>query len=166
MAKKPTVTTLASGFNSTETLNSNFNNIADAFDNTLSLDGSTPNAMGADLDLNSNNIINATAIMVGGSDVVATTAAALAAAVQAQIDADAAVVASALSETNAANSATASQTSADASQASRLAAELAETNAETAETNAETAETNSETSATNSAASANAALGSQNAASS
>ena len=139
MAKKPTVTTLASGFNSTETLNSNFNNITDAFDNTLSLDGSTPNAMGADLDLNSNNIINATAIMVGGSDVVATTAAALAAAVQAQVDADAAVVASALSETNAANSATASQTSADASQASRLASEVAETNAETAETNAETA---------------------------
>ena len=139
MAKKPTVTTLASGFNSTETLNSNFNNIADAFDNTLSLDGSTPNALGGDLDLNSNNIINATAIMVGGSDVVATTAAALAAAVQAQVDADAAVVASALSETNAANSATASQTSADASQASRLASELAETNAETAETNAETA---------------------------
>ena len=166
MAKKPTVTTLASGFNSTETLNSNFNNIADAFDNTLSLDGSTPNAMGADLDLNSNNIINATAIMVGGSDVVATTAAALAAATQAQVDADAAVVASALSETNAANSATASQTSANASQASRLASELAETNAETAETNAETAETNSQTSATNSAASANAALGSQNAASS
>ena len=166
MAKKPTVTTLASGFNSTETLNSNFNNIADAFDNTLSLDGSTPNALGADLDLNSNNIINATAIMVGGSDVVATTAAALAAATQAQVDADAAVVASALSETNAANSATASQTSANASQASRLASELAETNAETAETNAETAETNSETSATNSAASANAALGSETAASS
>ena len=165
MAKKPTVTTLASGFNSTETLNANFEALRDGFDNTLSLDGSTPNAMGGDLDLNSNNIINATAIMVGGSDVVATTAAALAAAVQAQIDADAAVVASALSETNAANSATASQTSADASQASRLASELAETNAETAETNAETAETNSQTSATNSAASANAALGSETAAS-
>ena len=166
MAKKPTVTTLASGFNSTEALNANFEALRDSFDNTLSLDGSTPNALGVDLDLNNNNIINANAIMVGGSDVVTTTAAALAAAVQAQIDADAAVVASALSETNAANSATASQTSADASQASRLAAELAETNAETAETNAETAETNSETSATNSAASANAALGSQNAASS
>ena len=166
MAKKPTVTTLASGFNSTETLNANFEALRDGFDNTLSLDGSTPNAMGGDLDLNSNKIINATAIMVGGEDVVVTTAAALAAAVQAQIDADAAVVASALSETNAANSATASQTSADASQASRLAAELAETNAETAETNAETAETNSQTSATNSAASANAALGSETAASS
>ena len=139
MAKKPTVTTLASGFNSTETLNANFEALRDGFDNTLSLDGSTPNAMGGDLDLNSNKIINATAIMVGGEDVVVTTAAALAAAVQAQVDADAAVVASALSETNAANSATASQTSADASQASRLASELAETNAETAETNAETA---------------------------
>jgi hypothetical protein len=165
MAKKPTVTTLASGFNSTEALNANFEALRDSFDNTLSLDGSTPNALGVDLDLNNNNIINANAIMVGGSDVVATTAAALAAAVQAQIDADAAVVASALSETNAANSATASQTSANASQASRLAAEVAETNAELAETNAEIAEVNSETSATNSAGSANASLASQVAAS-
>ena len=165
MAKKPTVTTLASGFNSTEALNANFEALRDSFDNTLSLDGSTPNALGVDLDLNNNNIINANAIMVGGSDVVTTTAAALAAAVQAQIDADAAVVASALSETNAANSATASQTSANASQASRLAAEVAETNAELAETNAEIAEVNAETSATNSAGSANASLASQVAAS-
>ncbi len=59
MAKRPTVTTLASGFNSTETLNANTEALRDGFDNTLSLDGSTPNAMEADLDLNNNNIINA-----------------------------------------------------------------------------------------------------------
>lgn len=58
MAKKPTVTTIASGFYSTSALNDNFTNIRDQFDNTLSLDGSTPNAMGADLDLNSNDILN------------------------------------------------------------------------------------------------------------
>ena len=62
MTKKPTVTTLASGFNSTETLNANFEALRDGFDNTLSLDGSTPNAMEADLDLNGNNIINASVI--------------------------------------------------------------------------------------------------------
>lgn len=58
MAKKPTVTTVATGYQATETINNNFTNVRNAFDNTLSLDGSTPNAMGADLDLNSNDILN------------------------------------------------------------------------------------------------------------
>ena len=58
MAKKPTITTVASGFQSTATINNNFQNLKDAFDNTLSLDGSTPNAMNADLDMNGNDIIN------------------------------------------------------------------------------------------------------------
>ena len=58
MAKRPTVTTVSSGYASTTALNDNFTNVQDAFDNTLSLDGSTPNAMGADLDLNSNDILN------------------------------------------------------------------------------------------------------------
>jgi len=62
MTKKPTVTTLQSGFNSTQTLNANFEALRDSFDNTLSLDGSTPNAMEADLDLNGNDIINASVI--------------------------------------------------------------------------------------------------------
>jgi parallel beta-helix repeat protein len=58
MAKKPTLTTVSSGFNSTTTLNNNFTALRDAFDNTLSLDGSTPNAMNADLDMNSNDLLN------------------------------------------------------------------------------------------------------------
>lgn len=58
MAKKPSVTTVASGYQGTTTLNTNFSNLRDGFDNTLSLDGSTPNAMLADLDLNSYDIIN------------------------------------------------------------------------------------------------------------
>jgi len=68
MAKKPTVTTLASGFNSTETLNANFENVKESFGNTLSLDGSTPNAMEASLDLNNNDIINAG--VIGASSLV------------------------------------------------------------------------------------------------
>lgn len=58
MAKRPTTTTVASGFYSTTTLNNNFTALRDAFDNTLSLDGSTPNAMNADLDMNSNDLLN------------------------------------------------------------------------------------------------------------
>ena len=72
MAKKPIVTTLQSGFNSTEVLNSNFENLRDGFDNTLSLDGSTPNAMGADLDLSNNKILNAEGIYIGGVEVLTT----------------------------------------------------------------------------------------------
>jgi hypothetical protein len=58
MTKKPTLTTLTSGFNSTTTLNNNFTALRNAFDNTLSLDGSAPNAMNADLDMNSNDLLN------------------------------------------------------------------------------------------------------------
>jgi hypothetical protein len=62
MAKKPTVTTVASGYYGRQALNDNFEALRDAFDNTLSRDGSTPNAMGADLDMNSNDILNASEI--------------------------------------------------------------------------------------------------------
>lgn len=58
MAKKPTITTVATGYQATDTINSNTVALRDAFDNTLSLDGSTPNAMEADLDLNGNDILN------------------------------------------------------------------------------------------------------------
>jgi hypothetical protein len=75
MAKKPTITNVASGYQSTTTVNDNFNNVRNAFDNTLSLDGSTPNAMLANLDMNSYNIINANVIdantlSVGGLAVI------------------------------------------------------------------------------------------------
>ena len=60
MAKRPTLTDLTSLTNSSaiNTLNQNWDAIQEAFDNTLSLDGSTPNAMGADLDLNGNALLN------------------------------------------------------------------------------------------------------------
>jgi hypothetical protein len=59
MAKRPTQKTITSGFSSANMLNYNVNEMLSAFDNTLSLDGSAPNAMAADLDLNSNDILNA-----------------------------------------------------------------------------------------------------------
>lgn len=71
MAKAPTLTTIASGYASNTQLNANFDAIETAFENTLSLDGSVPNAMGADLDMNGNQILNASALTIDGVDVFA-----------------------------------------------------------------------------------------------
>lgn len=59
MAKKPTLTTVSAGFASNTQLNNNFNALRDAFDNTISRDGSTPNTMLANFDMNSYGIVNA-----------------------------------------------------------------------------------------------------------
>lgn len=76
MAKKPTLTTLTSGHGSAAKHNANYTAIEDAFDNTLSLDGSTPNAMNADLDLNSNDLNNVgtvttTSLVLNGTTITA-----------------------------------------------------------------------------------------------
>lgn len=71
MAKAPALTNIASGYSSNTQLNNNFDAIQEAFENTLSLDGSTPNAMGADLDMNGNQILNATGLTIEGVDVFA-----------------------------------------------------------------------------------------------
>lgn len=68
MAKRPTLTTLSSGYYSTETLTANFDAIAAFFDNVVSRDGSSPNTMLGDLDMNSNDILN-----VGDIDVATLT---------------------------------------------------------------------------------------------
>jgi hypothetical protein len=49
---------LTSDYASVNKLNANFDAIEAAFDNTISRDGSAPNAMGANLDMGSNRIIN------------------------------------------------------------------------------------------------------------
>lgn len=77
MAKRPTITTVDSGYTSQSTINTNFENVRDQFDNTLSLDGSTPNSLGADLDMNNNDILNAKDVntanlYIGGTKVVPT----------------------------------------------------------------------------------------------
>lgn len=71
MAKKPTLNNITTGYTSAEALNENFQALRNALDNTLSLDGSTPNAMDADLDLNGHNIINASGIVIDGVDAFA-----------------------------------------------------------------------------------------------
>lgn len=56
-------------------INDNFDAVNTALDNTLSRDGSTPNSMEADLDMNSNDILNANnisanSLSVGGSTII------------------------------------------------------------------------------------------------
>lgn len=82
MSKKPTITTVSSGYASNTQLNNNFTALRNAFDNTLSLDGSSPNAMGADFDMNGHDIIDAgtvfTSILkINGETVVPSAVAAL-----------------------------------------------------------------------------------------
>jgi len=62
MAKQASLTTITSANNTVSTLNSNFNALNTQLDNTISRDGSTPNTMTADLDLNSNDLLNAAAV--------------------------------------------------------------------------------------------------------
>ena len=70
MPKTATVNTISSGYASQTQLNENFNNINTALENTLSRDGSLPNAMNADLDLNNNDLLNVNAIYVNGVNVL------------------------------------------------------------------------------------------------
>lgn len=84
MAKRPTINTLTNTASPTylTQLNQNFTNVRNQFDNTLSLDGSTPNAMNADIDLNNNDLINAASVntatlRIGGVNVVPSAATAL-----------------------------------------------------------------------------------------
>jgi hypothetical protein len=56
---KLTLASILSGFYSTDKLNTNFTDICTALENTLSRDGTSPNTMSADLDLNGNSLLNA-----------------------------------------------------------------------------------------------------------
>lgn len=67
---KVTLATITSGYASTEKLNSNFNAIEAAFDNTISRDGSSPNQMEANLDMNGHAIINAADVYVSGTPII------------------------------------------------------------------------------------------------
>lgn len=55
---KLTLSKLLASFRSVEKLNNNFDQIEQAIENTLSRDGSTPNAMQATLDMDGNRIVN------------------------------------------------------------------------------------------------------------
>lgn len=75
MTKKANLQTIGDIDTAVNSLNNNFNALNDKLDNTLSRDGSTPNAMEADLDMDSNDILNAgkitvqNTLVVGGVDI-------------------------------------------------------------------------------------------------
>jgi hypothetical protein len=58
MPKRPVINTVPQIVTNTGTINTNFENIRNAFDNTLSRDGSTPNQMLSDIDFNGNDALN------------------------------------------------------------------------------------------------------------
>lgn len=104
MGKLFTPQDISSGFNTTNSLNTNFDNIETALDRTLSRYGETPNAMEATLDMNDNPIINAGAIdcssiTIDGQEIasVADLAAQATLAQTAATEADASATAAALS---------------------------------------------------------------------
>lgn len=88
MAKTPIIQTVTNSYTNANKINENFNNVASAFSNTLSRDGSTPNQMNADIDLNSNDLLNvgqlnAADILLNGQTLLPLVTAASSAAVSA-----------------------------------------------------------------------------------
>ena len=61
---KLNLSNITSGYGAVAALNANFDAIEAAVENTLSRDGTTPNEMLANLDMNGNDILNANAIDV------------------------------------------------------------------------------------------------------
>ena len=59
---KLTLNTIGSRYGSIDALNDNFNAIEQAIENTFSLNGTSPNALEADLDMNNNAILNASEV--------------------------------------------------------------------------------------------------------
>lgn len=59
---KLTLNTIGSRYGSIDALNDNFDAIETALENTLSRDGSTPNTMSANLDMNGYGVVNAGSI--------------------------------------------------------------------------------------------------------
>lgn len=125
MAKITSLSTITTGYLSNAQINANFQAIVTAFDKTLSRDGSTPNTVTANIDMNSNQLIN---LVAPTSDLMAAT--------KKYVDDNTSAAAVA------------------ASAASAAAALVSENNAAASESAAATSETNAATSETNAAASA------------
>lgn len=125
MGTKWSYTNLTASFMSADALNSRFSEISDELDKCLYRDGTSPNTMLADLDMNSNDILNCASgnfdtIVVGGVDLTAQVAAAATSATNA-----------ATSETNAAASASAASSSASAAATSASSASTSASSAAT-----------------------------------
>lgn len=144
MAKKPNLKTITSGYAATTALNENFEALRDALDNTVSRDGSVPNTMSADLDLNGNDIINASRILVDGTDYLADALAAKVAAEAAQTNAELAEANAESAEDNAVAQATIATTAATNASTSATNAALSALDAESSSVDAQAAQTAAE----------------------
>jgi hypothetical protein len=176
---KLTLNAVLVGYQSNLAINVNNGLIEAAMENTLSLDGTSPNQMQADFDLNNNNLLNVATIngisVTLLTDLGATVTLCQGYATTASASAAAAAISetnAATSETNAGLSASSAATSAGNAATSETnaglsagSASISESNAATSASNASTSESNASTSETNAAASALAASGSASSAS-
>jgi hypothetical protein len=80
---KLTLTDIESGYASVAALNANFTAIETAIENTVSRDGTSPNTLTADLDVNGNGLLNVGSLTVNGIDVAGLTTSATEAAASA-----------------------------------------------------------------------------------
>lgn len=153
---KITLNTIGSRYGGIDALNDNFAAIEEAFENTLSRDGSVPNSLEANLDLNGNDLLNVNnlsmtgSLTVDGQDYLGT-------AIQAAADAEDSADAAATSATSAASSATSATNSATSAANSVTLASSAASSASSSASSASTSATNAATSATSAASSASAA---------
>tara|TARA_Y100001935_G_scaffold250433_1_gene250560 strand:- start:1072 stop:2217 length:1146 start_codon:yes stop_codon:yes gene_type:complete len=123
MAKRPTTTSITTGHASITALNNNITALRNHFDNTLSRDGSAPNTMSADIDLNGNDLNNVGALKnTSGQDIVALTQGFMNTANTAATNASNSATAAASSQTAAASSQTAAASSATAAATSATSA--------------------------------------------
>ena len=123
MAKRPTTTSITTGHASITALNANITALKEGFDNTLSRDGSSPNTMSADLDLNGNAITNvATITDATGTDIVSAVTTLKNQAATSATAAASSATAAASSQTAAASSQTAAASSATSASSSATSA--------------------------------------------
>ena len=123
MAKRHTTTSITTGHASITALNANITALKEGFDNTLSRDGSSPNTMSADLDLNGNDITNvATITDATGTDIVSAVTTLKNQAATSATAAASSATAAASSQTAAASSQTAAASSATSASSSATSA--------------------------------------------
>jgi hypothetical protein len=157
---KLTLSTIGSRYGSIDALNANFDAIEAALENTLSLDGTAPNGMEVDLDMNSHKVINLADPTNNGDAVskgwlleqegnAAASADAAAASASAAENSAIAAAASASAASSAGGFATAAAASADTATTQAGIATTQASNASTSASNASTSASNASTSATN-----------------
>jgi hypothetical protein len=157
---KLTLSTIGSRYGSIDALNANFDAIEAALENTMSLDGTAPNGMEVDLDMNSHKVINLADPTNNGDAVskgwlleqegnAAASADAAAASASAAENSAIAAAASAAASTSAGGFATAAAASADTATTQAGIATTQASNASTSASNASTSASNASTSATN-----------------